>query len=254
MRKYNNNLFLLILFSFVCIFNAAFAISLPLEIEGDYSIRLPNSGKYIRNYSGKLPDNIIISIPNDNKQASDSIALIDGHRIKLFQGASFKISKGSFIPLLGRFEFNSDETATNTISIVANNCNAGYSYGNFFIEVTPDNGVFFALKNKGNAWVKDVNRRVFELKQGQQVQVPLFGASVLRNHVEAFWGKEPSSFGHLGEVGQETAYGIVGKESSVTNKTKTEQEDSELDNDEEEDEESEESEDANEAEETDDSE
>ena len=150
--------------------------------------------------------------------------------------------------------FNSDENATNSISIVANNCNAGYSYGNFLIEVTPDNGVFFALKNKGSAWVKDVNRKVFELKQGQQIQVPLFGSSVLRNHVEAFWGKEPSSFGHLGEVGQETAYGIVGKDSSTTNKTKIEQEDSELDNDEEENEESEDVEDSNEADGTDDSE
>ncbi len=249
MRKYNNLFLLIILFSFVLVLNTGFATSLPLEIEGDYSIRLPNSGKYIRNYLGKLPDNIIISVPNNNKKASDSIAIIDGHRIKLFQGASFKISKGSFIPLLGRFEFNSDETATNSISIVANNCNAGYFYGNFFIEVTPDNGVFFALKNKGNAWVKDINRKVFELKQGQQVQVPLFGSSVLRNHVEAFWGKEPSSFGHLGEVGQETAYGIVGKESLTTNKT--EQDNSELDNNEDNDDESEETEDVDE---TDDSE
>ncbi len=210
MKTTNSILLFLILFlSFIGI-NKIFAVSLPVAIEGNYLIRLPGSGRYIQKNLPKLPDNTIISIPLEN--ASNSLLILDSHNIKLYPGAVFKISKGSFIPMAGRFEFSSEEkTATSTINIVANNCNAGYRYGHFLVEVTPDNGIFFAMKNKGLAWVKDIYRKVFELKQGQQVHIPLFGQSKLRNTIEAFWGKEPSSFGHLGEVGQETAYGIVGK-------------------------------------------
>ena len=217
MKSINCHL-LSILFCFFTI-NNLFAASLPINITGDYYIRLSWSSRYIRNPLSTIPDNSIISIADNN--ASESFLLLDGHQIKLFPGAVFKISKGSFCPLVGRFEFSSDETASNSISIIANNCNAGYGYGHFLIEVTPDNGVFFALKNKGLAWVKDVSRKVFELRQGQQVQVPLYGPSVLKNRVEAFWGKDPSSFGHLGEIGQETAYGIVGKDSFYSKSKKS---------------------------------
>ncbi len=210
--KANNCFFITILFC--CFANIIFGASLPIDIIGDYYIRPSGSSRYIRNPLPTIPDRAIISIP-DNDNASDSFLLLDGHKIKLYPGAVFKIQNSSFFPLVGRFEFSSDETATNSISIIANNCNSGYSFGHFLIEVTPDNGVFFALKNNGRAWVKDISRKVFELKQGQQVQIPLYGPSVLKSRVEAFWGKDPSSFGRLGEVGQETAYGIVGKDSSI---------------------------------------
>ncbi len=212
--KANKISILITLYLFLCITKSLFAssISLPININGYYLIRLPGSSKYIQNTLSKLPDNIIFSIPDINN-ASNTSFMLDGHLVKAYPGTVFKISKSSFIPLSGRFEFSSDETATNSINIIANNCNAGYSYGHFLIEATPDNGIFFAMKNRGSAWVKDHYRKVFELKSGQQLQVPLFGESILRNRVEAFWGKDPSSFGNLGEIGQETAYGIVGKDT-----------------------------------------
>ena len=204
------------LFLFIALFGSElFSASLPLTIEGEYLIRLPSSTKYIRSTLKSFPDNIICSIPND-RSASDTLLILDGHRVKLYPGASFKISKGAFIPLLGRFEFSTSDDDENTINIIANNCNAAYNFGHFLIEATPDNGVFFAMKSKGSAWVKDLYRKVYELKQGQQVQIPIFGQSISKNHLEAFWGKAPSSFGHLGEAGQETAYGIVGKDSNFS--------------------------------------
>ena len=212
MKRYKKSfLFIISLFLF---YTELFGASLPLSIEGNHLIRLPGSSKYIEDKLTTVPDNIIIFVPEANN-ASNSILNLDGHSIKLYPGSVFKISKGFFMPMSGRFEFTSDETATNSINIIANNCNAGYSYGHFLIEATPDNGIFFAMKNNGSAWIKDLSRKVFELKQGQQVQVPLYGNSVIRSRVESFWGKEPSSFGNLGEVGQETAYGIVGKESAL---------------------------------------
>lgn len=213
--KANKITILIILYLFLFFTKSLFAssVSLPIDINGYYLIRLPGSSKYIQNTLTKLPDNIIFSIPDINNASNTSFTL-DGHLVKAYPGTVFKISKSSFIPLSGRFEFTSDETATNSINIIANNCNAGYSYGHFLIEATPDNGIFFAMKNNGSAWIKDHHRKVFELKSGQQLQVPLFGESILRNRVEAFWGKEPSSFGNLGEIGQETAYGIVGKDST----------------------------------------
>ena len=238
-----NSLLFLTLFFFLFV-QGLYSASLPIDIEGDYLIRLPNSSRAIHSRNKIFPDNAIFSIPNEEK-ASDTLLILDSHRIKLYPGASFKINKGLLIPLVGRFEFSSNENATNSIIIVANNCNAEYSYGHFFIEATPDNGIFFALKSKGSVWVKDTYRKVFELKQGQQIQVPLYGQSVLKSHVESFWGKKPSSFGRLGEVGQETAYGIAGTGSGYSSISKGASDSSESDDEEDE---SQEEEDVNEQE------
>lgn len=230
MKLNKNKSFVLLLLFFYLLNSHLLAASLPLSIQGEYLIRLPNSSKYIRNSLKEFPDNIIINVPNSNK-STNSVLTLDGHVIKLYPGVVFKISKGYLYPLLGRFEFDSDDNDNNSINIITNNCNASYNYGHFFIEVTPDNGVFFSLKNKGSAWVKDSSRKVFELKQGQQIQVPLFGESVVKNRVESFWGKTPSSYGNLGEMGQETAYGIVGKDNSFTpsNQIKEEKKNDEID-------------------------
>ncbi len=189
------------------------AASLPITIEGEHMIRLPGSSRYIKDAFQKLPDNVIVSIP-DLETASSTSAIVDGHTIKLYPGVTFKISKGTFIPLTGRFEFSPEDTATSSINIVAHNCNVGYKSGHFLIEATPDNGIFFALKDNGSVWLKDISRNVFELKSGQQIHIPMFGNAILKPRLEAFWGKEPSSFNSLGEVGQETAYGIVGSDFS----------------------------------------
>lgn len=204
------------------------AASLPISIEGEHMIRLPGSSRYIKDTFQKLPDNVIVSIP-DLETASSTSAIVDGHTIKLYPGVTFKISKGMFIPLTGRFEFSPEDTATTSINIVAHNCNAGYKSGHFLIEATPDNGTFFALKDNGSVWIKDISRNVFELKSGQQIHIPMFGNAILKPRLEAFWGKEPSSFNSLGEVGQETAYGIVGSDFSnkYSKKKDTKEKDSE---------------------------
>lgn len=195
------------------------AASLPITLEGEHMIRLSGSSRYIKDTFDKLPDNVIVCIP-DIENASSTSAIIAGHRINLYPGVTFKISKGAFIPLTGRFEFSPDNTAASSISIVAHNCNAGYYSGHFLIEATPDNGTFFALKDNGTVWIKDIARNIFELKSGQQVHVPMFGKAVFKPRLEAFWGKEPSSFNSLGEVGQEIAYGIVGTDVPTKNTKK----------------------------------
>ena len=53
--------------------------------------------------------------------------------------------------------------------------------------------------------------------------------------MESFWGKKPSSFGHLGEVGQETAYGIAGTGSGYSSVSKKSSEVSNADEKEDED-------------------
>ena len=210
-------LFFLLLF---CLPLKLLAANLSVEIIGDFLLRVPGSSSYIKSELKSFPEDSIFSIP-DLENASSSTLIIDGQNIKLFPGTVFKVTKDYLLPLAGRFEFNNEDSEANTINVVANNCNAGYVYGHFLIEVTPDNGVFFALKNKGNAWVKDISRKVYVLKQGQQLQVPLFGNTVLKRSVDYFWGKAPSSFKHLGEVGQETAYGILGNNSSFINSLKS---------------------------------
>ena len=211
-----------VLVFFICSCVPLVSASLSVDIVGDYFIRLPHSSRYVRNTLSNLPDDVIFCIP-EIENATSTTAIVDGHSVKLYPGASFRVSKASFIPLTGRFEFSTLETAGKSISIVANNCNAGYFCGHFLLEATPDNGVFFAMKDKGRAWVKDISRNVFELKAGQQVHIPKFGNGVFKNRLDAFWGKAPSSFKHLGEVGQETAYGLVGSNMPSKVESKSEE-------------------------------
>ena len=120
MKTNNSLLFLFFIFLFAGqnLFSAPFS----LDIEGEYLIRFPGSSKAVHNHSNLFPDNAIYSVPNEEK-ASDTILLLDGHRIKLHPGASFKVSKGLFIPLVGRFEFSTKDNEADSVNIVANNCN-----------------------------------------------------------------------------------------------------------------------------------
>mgnify|MGYP003289959125 CR=1 FL=1 len=199
-----------------CILNSLFA-EYSVSIEGNHLIRLPGSSRYREDNFERFPNNSIISVP-DERNASSSYLLLNEHRIQLYPGCVCKISDATLIPLSGRFEFDSDATATTSVFIATDRCNASYSSGNFFIEATPDNGVFFALKDNGKIWIKDSYRQVFEMRSGQQIHIPLFGTSVLKNHMEGFWNREPSGFDNLGEAGQEGAYGIVSYNNPETMK------------------------------------
>lgn len=211
--KTSNSLGLVILTLLLVFCRNVSAAVQPLTIQGKYFIRLPDSSRFSENpVDERIPDGSIVSIPKV-RNASTSILLLNGHKVVLYPGATFKWRKTVLTPLSGRFEFSSEEgSGFDSVNIATKNCNAGYKYGRFLIEATPDNGVFFAMRNSGSAWIKDIYRNVFELKAGQQIHIPLFGQAVSKNRLEAFWGKESSSFANLGEVGQEASYGIVGQD------------------------------------------
>jgi hypothetical protein len=69
-----------------------------------------------------------------------------------------------------------------------------YNSGRLLLEVTPDDGTFIALRNKGDAFVKALNRQIFDLAAGQEVYFPLFGEAKLKKRLSGFWSDPPTGF------------------------------------------------------------
>ncbi len=199
----------------------AFA-STTAHVEGAHKIRLAGTARYISKELDNIPNNSIVMIP-DTRNASPSTLIFETHSIKVFPGAVFKIVGKILQPLSGRFEFNTD-VASGSLSIYTERCNIGYRKGNFLIEATPDNGVFFALKNNGDVWLKDSYRKVYEMVSSQQIHIPVFGETVVKNRLEGFWYDEPAGFDDTGDAGIEIGYGIAGTGTTKSDDNKSESE------------------------------
>lgn len=212
-------IFCLTLFSNVV--STAFA-STTAHVEGAHKIRLAGTARYISKELDSIPNNSIVMIP-DTRNASPSTLIFETHSIKVFPGAVFKIIGKILQPLSGRFEFNTD-VASGSLSIYTERCNIGYRKGNFLIESTPDNGVFFALKNNGDVWLKDSYRKVYEMVSSQQIHIPVFGETVVKNRLEGFWYDEPAGFDDTGDAGVEIGYGIAGTGTTKYDANKSESE------------------------------
>lgn len=125
--------------------------------------------------------------------ATETRAVCGSHTISFFPGATVKILKDSLQPLSGRIEITS-EAATEPLAIRTARFSGEISDGRLLLEVTPDNGVFVAMRNRGQAWFKDRSRKIFELENGHELHFPLFGPTVEMPVISGFWSDQPSSF------------------------------------------------------------
>jgi len=125
--------------------------------------------------------------------ATETRAVCGSHTISFFPGATVKILKDSLQPLSGRIEITS-EAATEPLAIRTARFSGEIFDGRLLLEVTPDNGVFVAMRNRGQAWFKDRSRKIFELENGHELHFPLFGPTVEMPVISGFWSDQPSSF------------------------------------------------------------
>jgi len=125
--------------------------------------------------------------------ATETRAVCGSHTISFFPGATVKILKDCLQPLSGRIEITS-EAATEPLEIRTAKFSGEISDGRLLLEVTPDNGIFVAMRNRGQAWFKDRSRKIFELENGHELHFPLFGPTVEMPVVSGFWSDQPSSF------------------------------------------------------------
>lgn len=155
---------------------------------GLVNFSLPTTGNYLS------VDTIVTVKPSvSNSVATGSTILLGSHTLILFPGSTVRILANGIYPLAGRFELNT-KSASEALQINTRKFSAAYNEGNFLIEVTPDNGTYAALRNKGEVWFKDSARRIFQLQPGQQLYFPLFGETQQQERLSGFWAASPASF------------------------------------------------------------
>jgi len=162
---------------------------------GPFYFRLPGFRSFVlqQNFSG-VPSGSLATVRPDvqNPLATDSKMLIGSYTVTMLPGASIKISDRGFVPLAGRFIISGE--GDEPLMFISRAYELHYKSGRLLLEVTPDDGTFIALRNKGDAFVKSLNRSIYDLEAGQEIHFPLFGEARLKKRISGFWSDPPTGF------------------------------------------------------------
>ncbi|HNX75699.1 MAG TPA: hypothetical protein PKM56_08330 [Candidatus Rifleibacterium sp.] len=148
---------------------------------------------------GKMPPAgslLTVRFSAENPVATTSELLIGSHTVTFYPGAAVRLLENGLYPISGRLAIVS-QPASEPLNLLAPRFSGAILSGTLFIEVTPDEGTYIAMKRKGSAWFKDRARKVFELKNTGQLHFPLFGETVDQPELSGFWSLPPSSFALL---------------------------------------------------------
>lgn len=162
---------------------------------GPCYFRLPGFRNFVlqQDFVG-VPLETLVAVRPDVQHplATDSKMLVGSYTVIMLPGASIKLSSRGLIPLAGRFIISGE--GKEPLVFAGRAFELYYRSGRLLIEVTPDDGTFIALRNKGDAFVKSLNRSVYDLEAGQEVHFPLFGQAKLKKRMSGFWNDPPTGF------------------------------------------------------------
>ncbi len=170
-----------------------------VTIEGNIFLRMPGALEYDWFPSNtKIPEHTLgyVAPDSNNPLATDSYITIGSHSIIVYPSATFRLAKTGIIPLSGRFEFNSQE-GKQFITINTRKAVGEYRSGNLLIEVTPESGIFIAMRGKGDAWFKDNFLTIHEFKNDAEICCPPYAKTIVSRRVSSIWNNPPQTFGNL---------------------------------------------------------
>lgn len=183
----------------VLLFSTGVAQSAELQTSvsfvGPCYFRLPGFRSFVLqyDYAGAPLDTLAAVRPDvQNPLATDSKMLVGSYTVTMLPGASLKLSARGFVPLAGRFVIAGE--GDKPLVFVSRFYELYYRSGLLLLEVTPDDGTYIVLRNKGDVFVKGLNRSIFDLAAGQEVHFPLFGQARLKNRMSGFWNDPPTGF------------------------------------------------------------
>lgn len=162
---------------------------------GPCYFRLPGFRSFVmQNDFSEVPDGTLAVVRPDvqNPMATETKLLVGSYTVIMLPGASLKVLAKGFVPLAGRFVFAGE--GDEPLLFRTRAFELYYRGGNLFLEITPDQGTFIALRNKGDVFVKGLNRDIYDLEPGQEVHFPLFGAAKLKKRLSGFWSDPPTGF------------------------------------------------------------
>ncbi|EKD81897.1 MAG: hypothetical protein ACD_39C01582G0001 [uncultured bacterium] len=169
--------------------------AISASFSGPCYFRLPGFHSFVlQNGSCSMPEGTLITVRPDVEMptATGSCLLVGSYTVTMLPGATVKAVKRGFIPLSGRFVFNG--AGDETLIFLNRVFELHYRSGELLLEITPDDGIFIAMRNKGDAFVKDLQRSIYDLKPGQELHFPLFGKTKLKKRLSGFWEDPPTGF------------------------------------------------------------
>lgn len=191
---------LFVLVVFLCFFailceGSRDGIAETARFEGICYIRLPGFRNYIlqENISNPPEGSFITIKPSvESPIATQSVMLIGSYSMIMYPGAVLRINEKSSTPITGRFVISG--RGEEPFILISRYFELQFFDGEVMIEVTPDNGTYIAMPKKGDAFVKDLYRNVYDLKSRNELYFPLFGESKLSKRLSSFWQDAPTAF------------------------------------------------------------
>lgn len=186
---------LLITFFLATIPSWAAEKNVAVSFSGPCYFRLPGFHSFVfQDGADSVPEGTLVTVRPDvqNPVASESRLMVGSYTVTLLPGATFKAMRRGFVPLSGRFLF--DGEGNEALIFTTRSFELHYKRGRLLLEITPDDGTFIALRNKGDVFVKALNRHIYDLAAGNELHFPLFGAAKLKKRLSGFWDDPPTGF------------------------------------------------------------
>lgn len=170
-------------------------MTVAASFSGPCYFRLPGFHSFVfQNGADSIPEGTLVTVRPDvqNPVASESRLMVGSYTVTLLPGATFKAMRRGFVPLSGRFMFEGE--GNEALIFTTRSFELHYKHGRLLLEITPDDGTFIALRNKGDVFVKALNRQIYDLAAGNELYFPLFGAAKLKKRMSGFWDDPPTGF------------------------------------------------------------
>ncbi len=199
---------------------------------GPCYFRLPGFRNFVlqHDFSQILPDTLATVRPDvENPMATETRLLVGSYTVTMLPGASLKVAAKGFVPLAGRFVFEGE--GNEPLVFIGRKYELYYRGGALLLEVTPDEGTFIALRNKGDVFVKGLNRSIYDLEPGQEVHFPLFGDAKLKKRLSGFWNDPPTGFSSARRRPDSTSMSEEAADDSENDGNNAEDEEKEADKD-----------------------
>lgn len=136
--------------------------------------------------------------------ATDTCIYSASSTMTLFPGSVIRFDQSGFMPLTGRIHLSGNDFG-DKFAVRNRKFELLIERGNVFLEVTPDDGTFIAVRGETTGIIKTFERKIIELENGSEIHFPLFGKEKISKRLSSFWNSPPSSFSALRLPENETA-------------------------------------------------
>lgn len=196
--KYETSRFFVIIFTLLAFFavsSTCFAIEGKVSFKGNLFFRYQLGEAFKKIENGFYPTGssfFLLTPPNTLfPLATDTIIQNASFSIILFPGTLLKLDCGILRLLNGRILIKTDEPLQEPLKFIQSRFEIQLYQGELLFEITPLQHAWLAMLKTGEGWLKDISRKIVVLKPGIEIEIPLFGKTVVKEQISSRWQSAP---------------------------------------------------------------